>query len=280
MWSARASCFLLAFGVVCGSVARADSALALLPQGAGERVHYRVTRSVATSDAPATATFDFDVQRKSPTTLTLEHRDAAGTPDISVLNVQRDGSVQLAASERAVPSEADVRDLVQFLDLALAAVNAGNGETSGWQATLGIPAARGTTQVVVPLRATHVSGPDFDIEGTGESAAGGSSGPSSRPARGGGAFPGGVPGGGAYPGGGFPNGGASGRARGGGQPQGGGSAGGGSAGGGGGVTLDLRVNGHVNGSRVTQLALVETRAVTVDGMPFTNVSSWTLSVVR
>jgi hypothetical protein len=279
MWFLRNLAFLLAFGLAAGSVARADGSLAFLPQAAGERVQYHVVRSVTTSDTPATAAFDFTLQRKSPTTLTLEHRDAAGTSDISVLDVQRDGSLQVDASERAVASEADVRDLVAFLDLAVAALRASNSVT-GWEATLEVPAARGTTEVDVPIRASHASGVEFDIEGEGESDVAATSGPA-RGARVGGGFPGSPPGGGfppgSYPGNAYPGGGSP-RARGGAQPgSNAGSAGRPSSGG---MTLDVAVNGHVSAGRVMKLSVVATRALTVDGLPFTNVSDWSISVVR
>jgi len=252
--------------------AAAANGIALLPQTVGGRVHLRVVRSVQGATGPVVSTMAFDVVRRAPSTLVIERQRPDGTPNLSVLTENKDGSLALTEDARGGAADADVSDVLVGLNLALAALHGADVAThETWVATIPVGAAGGPGASVA-LISSNIAGGEFDFSGDGEAAAsapadrrreGGSSG-----GMGGGGFPGGGGGGGGFPGGGYPRGG---RSR-------GGSSGG--ASGGAGTPVNVHVAGHASNGRLAQIVIAQTRSITVGGMPYVNVGSWSVSLAK
>jgi len=280
----RAPFFAAALVAWCATSVLADQSLPSLIPAAGTRVHLRIAQTIQGVDVPRTITADVTVQRKSGGAVLLEWKDPSGQTNDSVLLATADGRLELAAAERAASSDANVRALLPILNAGLAVTQGG---PPAWNASLALPAGpRGTTTIVVPMRALNVAGTDYDLQGSTTSQQGfaPSGNEQGRP-------PGGFggPGGGGGPGG-------AGGPRGVGGPGGGGGRGGFGGPGGGfgggqpgarsdsgsapsGMTLLVRIDGHVSNGSVHHLTIAQTRAIQIGGAPFVNVSSWTIDVV-
>lgn len=267
----------------------ADSLPTLIPATVGERVHLRITRTLQGLDAPQTATADVLVQRKTGDSYLIERRDQSGALVDSVLSLGSNGTLQLAASERNLSSDADLRALLPVLNAALAVTQAASPPV--WSASLTVPVGQenASTTMVIPLQATN-PGSDFDVHGSASTAVeseengGQQQGERRRTSFGG--SPGGGFGG---PGGGF--GGGLGSMLGG--AFGGRGTGGGSHGQSGdsspspgsgppqnAMAVLIRIDGHVSGGRMHHLTIAQTREIQVGGAPYVNVSSWTIDVVN
>jgi hypothetical protein len=239
----------------------------------GENAQLHVTQTQQTLDGPQTSAFDVLVRRRTATTVVLERTLAGGAIDDSVFSLNRDGALVLAPSEAAVTHDGDLQTLVQGVNLGLGVMRGAVAPPAGWEASLSVPlgARSAATTVVVPLRPLNVAGNDFDLAGSAQNEpqdTGGGSGSAPRRVR---------PSGGGFPGGGFPGGGG----------PGGGSPGGGFPtatrsrdAGGSPITVLVHVTGHVSDGRLRRLTIAQTRVVDVEGMTFTNVSSWDIAVVK
>ena len=252
----------LAFALQSIAPAGAAAPLAgLLPDAAGTRVHLRLVRTIqAASGSVATVTV-FDLVRRAPTTLVLERTRADGTPNSSVLTVTKDGALALAEDARGASADADANDLIEGLNLALAATREADGSTHSWPATLATSPEGGASTTSMILIPVGIAGSEFDFKGDAQAAAAPER---SRPETGGAGM-----------------GGPGGSAGGGGFHRGGGSRGGGGrGGGGGGMTVALHIEGHIASGRVTRVTVAEIRSITLANMPFTNTGSWAFTISR
>ncbi len=282
----------LAFVAVAALPAAADPGIALLPQSVGQRIHYRVVRNTQGTTGPQSTTVVFDLVRRAGTTMVIERADAAGTPNLSVLKTGTDGSLALAEDPRGAAADADLGDVLYGLNLAIAATHGADAAAHGaWVATVPVAPTPGAATAAITLVPANVAGSDFDFSGTGQATAaappeqrspgrGGTSGGGAFPGRGGGR-PGG---GGGYPGagGGLPGGGGGDLPASGGYPGGGthGDASRAAPGNNGGMSIVVHVAGHASGGQVNQVAIIQTRSITVANMPFVNVGSWSITVVK
>ncbi len=269
--------------------ASADATLSLIPAGLGVPLHLHLTHTAQTSAGPQTSSVAFAIVRRSATTLVIERANPDGTPNVSVLKANLDGTLALAEDARGTAADADLADVLFGVNLAIAATRGGDamGRTP-WTATIPIAATADAISAPVDLQpiATGTSEVDFTGDGQTPELATPKRGSASVGADEGG--PGGFPGGGGsgFPGGGYPGGGGAGS----GYPGGGGRRApfpdSGSSPGpnavalrrsGPGLPANVHVQGQVIAGRVTRVAVTITRSVTLGGMPFTNVGNWTLS---
>jgi uncharacterized membrane protein YgcG len=257
---------LLATALVATTVASALAASppsALLPAAPGARVHVHLVQTMQGANGPLATTTDFDLVRRGPSTLVIERPQPGSAPDVTVLSLNRDGSLALAEGASAAAADADATGLVQGLNAALAATRNADPATHGaWAATLPL-AGPGTATATVSIVPATVTAGGFDFTGDGQTTAAAASPPSDRGGSGGGMrFPGGG-GGGGFGGGGF------GRSR-----RGGGDGGpGGPA-----QTVSMHVEGHYSGLHLDRVTIVQTRSILVGGMPFVNTESWVLTL--
>jgi uncharacterized membrane protein YgcG len=259
----------LMFAATAVAPANPSGAIALLPGAVGDDVHVRVTRTDQELNAPRVAAEDFDIQLK-PNNVLLLTRTIAGKPDFSIVRIGADGSLQIDASEKGAGSDADLTSVLAALNLALATIHDAGSAQPSWKATLAIPSlARGpATNVVVPIAGIGTSNANvYEVQGSAQVAATPPRGNADDDNGGGGRFGGGGMGGGMPGGGGFPGGGQ--------RPSGGGRApaAGDQARA---MTLLVNVDGQVSAGRLRRIVISQTRVLTVDGVPFTNVTSWTV----
>jgi hypothetical protein len=270
--------------VLSAAAAAADApvpAPAVLPPVGGV-AHYRVTRTSEPATGPRTDVSDITLRRKTPTTVTLSGVSGDPASDLTVLNVGTDGSLQIPSNDTAATQDAALGGVVDGLNRAIALFA---GETSlspdGWTPTLPVSGAHGSSgTATVPLTVQTANGTDASFRGSGDltvqpqSESGGGR-------RGGGGRHGGFRGGFGFPGGG---GGGGGGDRGGAGDGGGG--GGGEPGGAGGpmgrgrLNVAVSVDGSVRHGSIAKLSIVETRSVTIDDLPYRNVSGWTIEALR
>ncbi len=268
--------------------ASADSTLSLVPVASGIPLHVHLARTVQTATGPQTTTVAFDIVRRSATTLVIERANPDGTPNVSVLKANPDGSLALAEDARGAAADADLPDVLFGVNLAIAATRGGDpAGHAPWTATMPIAPAADAIAAPVTLQPIATGANEVDFTGDGQtpelatsrrgSASAGSDDGGPGGGRGGGAFPGG----GGYGGGGYGGGGYGG---GGGRrnpfPDASGSPGPNAAAirrSGPGLPAEVHVQGQAVGGRVTRVAVTITRSVTLGGMPFTNVGNWTLS---
>jgi len=237
-----------------------------LPAAPGARVHLHLVQTIQGANGPLATTTDFDLVRRGPTTLVIERPQPGGAPNVSVLSLNKDGSLALAESPSAATADADAAGLLQGVNFALAATrNADPSAHGAWAASLVIAPPGTATAMVSIVPATATPG-GFDFTGDGETTVAAT--PPSSDERGGGPgggmrFPGG---GGGMGGGGF------GRSR----------RGGGGEGGPGGApqNVSLHVDGHYSGTHLDRVTIAQTRSILVAGMPFVNTATWVLSVGR
>jgi hypothetical protein len=260
----------LLFAATAAAPASPSGAIALLPRAVGDVVHVRVTRTDQELSAPRVAAEDLDIQLK-PNNVLLLTRSIAGKPDLTVVRIGADGSLQIDPSEKAAgTSDTDLTSILSALNLALATIHDAASAQASWNATLAIPSlAKGpVTNVVVPIVAAGTGNANaYEVQGSAQVAATPPAQASGNDGSGGGQrvrFGGGGMGGGM--GGGFPGGGQ--RPRGDGSPAGGDQSRA--------MTLLVNVDGAVSAGRLRRIVISQTRVLTLDGAPFTNLTSWTV----
>jgi hypothetical protein len=254
-------------GVTAVPAFAAPPAPSLLPAAPGARVHIHLVQTLQGTSGPLATAIDFDLVRRGPATLVIERPQPGGAPNVSVLSLGKDGSLALAESASAAAADADVADLLQGLNFALAATRNADPATHGaWAASLPL-APPGTATAMVSIVPAAATPGGFDFTGDGQTTA---APPTPAPDRGGGSgggmrFPGGGGGGGF--GGGF-----GGRSR----------RGGGGEGGLGGPaqSVSVHVEGHYSGTHLDRVTIAQTRSIVVAGMPFVNTGSWVLTIGR
>jgi len=266
----------LMFAATAAAPASPSGTIALLPRTVGDDVHVRVTRTDQQLNAPRIAAEDLDLELK-PNNVLLLTRSIAGKPDLTVLRIGPDGSLQIDPSEKsASANDTDLTSVLSALNLALATIHDAAAAQRPWNATLAIPAlARGpATNVVVPIAGVGGSANAYEMQGSAQvnatpaapargNADDDGNGGGQRVRFGGGGMPGS---GGGMGGGGFPGGG--GRPSNGGRPAGNDQSRT--------MTLVVNVDGQVTAGRLRRIVISQTRVLTVDGAPFTNVTSWTV----
>jgi hypothetical protein len=280
---------LFAFAATGVMPARAAAGVAFLPQTAGQRITYRLVHTTQTANGPQVTTTVASIVRRAGTTLVIERPAADGTPNLSVLKANPDGSLALA--DKPAAADSDLPELLYAFNVAIAITHAADPSAGGtWTAVVPTAATPNATTAQVVLAPAGVVKTAFDFSGNGQ----GSSAPPPRPrdtadqlgggagnggmrgggfSGGGGGFSGGGSGGGAFPGGGgggaFPAGGGNRRQRG---DQTAPDAGARNA-----AAIALHVDGHVSDGRATRLAVTETRTITLAGEPYSNVGNWTIT---
>jgi hypothetical protein len=143
----------------------------LLPDAAGTRVHLRAVRTVQAASGPISTVTVFDLVRRAPATLVLERTRADGTPNPSVLTVTKDGALALAEDTHGAAADADANDLLEGLNLALAATREADGSTHSWAATLATSPDAGASTASMILIPVGIAGNEFDFKGDAQAAA-------------------------------------------------------------------------------------------------------------
>jgi hypothetical protein len=241
----------------------------VFPQQVGDSLHYRITRTTQAVNGTQTKMIDVIVVRKSPTMAALSRVTASGQADVTVLAIATDGSIQIPQIDQTDRQDPDFSEVLTALNRAIAiARNANADPRTGWDATLTLTGTRGANaSVTVPMHVANTKGNDFDVDGLAQSALGPQENGGQAAPEGGGSFPGGRRRGG-FPGGDFPNSGSF--------PRGNRGNGTRSTP----ISLTVRIDGHVRNGLLNHLAVVETRTVTIDDVPFTNTRSWIIEATR
>jgi len=256
------------------SPAGADTSAPVVIPAVGRTVHYRVTRLAQGNAGPRSLSSDVTLRRKSATTLAL--KGIAGDPatEQTVLTVQPDGMLQIPPADSAAAANGALVDVVNGLNRL---VELFAGERSiphdGWSPILHLPDLHGAnSSVAVPVAAVNAGSGGFDLHGVGQFTveAPASQSPAVSPQRtfnrrrgyrGGpaasGAFPGAFPGAGTSAG---ISGEGSAPAAASHPP----------------LTVAVAVDGSVRRAAVHKISILETRSVTVDDVPYVNVSGWTI----
>jgi hypothetical protein len=220
----------------------ADSNIGLLP-AIGERIVYRVERTVPGANGAQSA----------PAVVVLEHQIdgsftlALGDPvpvDSAVVQLAGDGSLVLGATG-ATSADANLRDVVYGLDLALAAtVNIDQAVHGVWQGNIPIAQSTGAATATVSLFPANVSGSDFDFSGSGEAISAPTVEASSAPRR--------------------TRGGAGAVAA---SDE--------------GELFNIRVDGRVVGGRVVRIAIAQSRSsIATANAPAVSLGSWSVTVLK
>jgi hypothetical protein len=231
---------------------------ALLP-AAGQVVRYRFTRLAQGNAGPRSLTSVISLRRKSATVFTLTGV-ASAPSEQTELHLLPGGALQIAPGDASAAADGAVVDVVNGLN-RLGEVFAGQSELphDGWSPALRLPDARGAGSVAIPLEVEHASASGFELHGAGETALAPPAAPPTtaravprrRGFRGGAGFPGSD-----SPLSPFPTPTPAGSSR---AP----------------VTVTVSLDGRVRNGAIEKLAIVETRSVTVDGLPYVNVGGWT-----
>ena len=274
-FSVRCAVTLFACGL--GVVSSLSPVLAATPlpvviPAPGNVLRYRVTRTAQGNTGTRSSVSTLTLRRKSATSLTL-----AGLYDrpsvITILDVAADGSLKIPDAASAPKDDSSLNDTVKGIN-RLTAIFAGMSSVphDGWSAKLRLPEVRGATApVVVPIAVENVSAADFEMHGVGQLAVQAQAAPaaaSNNVAGPPGAFGrrGGFGGPAAFAGGPLPL-----------------AATGGTVG----ITpareaftIAVSVDGRIRHRAVGRVAIVETRSVTVDALPFVNVSGWTIEALK
>jgi hypothetical protein len=262
----RAFFFAIASFALLGGTASADSLIAVLPQSVHQAVHYRVTRTIQGFNGPETTTQNFALMRRDASNFSLERTDAHSVPTAVPLKIGADGMLTLANAGADASPDAALNDALFAFDAALVAMKDATGAAhDSWAAYVPVSPAKGAQVAAITFVPANVAGSELDFYGTGQAVAAtgaasvATASASPEPERRGGGRRGGGFGGGGY------------RGRPGGDEA---------AAGPGAVSTSLHVEGHISAKRVTRIAMTETRTVTVQNLPFVNVSSWSITIVK
>jgi hypothetical protein len=273
---------LAIFIVVClagpATALAAGSPLDVVPAVGGAPVHLRLSLVSADPQAPRIPQADLVLRRTGAATAVL----GRGT-DITPLTVDVDGSLHLDP-RNAPPNIAELTALVTTIDIAHSVLGvAGAGDRNGWIAQVPAPVhlplvvpspppvRAPAPPMLLPMRAIAASGNSADIDGSLEMVLAatpltpGTAPQSPSPSQGQSRSRGGGRGGYGRGGGGYPSASGSEGARGIASLP---------------VTLDLHVSGHIANNALTHMSIEQTRRIQYDGQMFSNISTWTIDVVR
>jgi hypothetical protein len=240
--------------------APAPAVTAIVPP-VGGAAHYRVTRTVQGNPDAQTTISDVTLHHKTPTALTLDGSIGGRPIGVTVLMLASDGSLQIPKNDKTASQDVALNDLIAALNrMSVLLANESVGTRDGWSASVFLPEIPGANApVIVPVVIANANAAGFDLHGAGEmlvQAQGPSGGGSQGGSGGHGGFHGGYGG------------------------RGGGGAGGIEGAGRQAFTIALSVNGDVRRGAIDKLSMIETRAITVDSLPYVNVSSWTLESLK
>jgi hypothetical protein len=258
----------------------AGSPLDIVPAVGGAPVHLRMSLVSADPQAPRIPLADVVLRRTGAATAVLQR----GT-DVTPLTVDVDGSLHLDP-HNAPPNIAELTELITTIDIAHSVLGVtGAGDRNGWIAQVPAPVRipvvvaspapvrAPAPPMLLPMRAVASTGNSSDIDGSLEmvlaatpSAPGATPQPqaqSQTPSRSRGG--GGRGGYGGRGGGGYPSASGSEGARGAASLP---------------VTLDLHVSGHIASNALTHMTIAQTRRIQYDGQMYSNISTWTIDLVR
>lgn len=235
--------------------APAPAVSAIIPPVGGV-AHYRLTRTMQGNPDPQTTVCDVTLRHKTPTALTIDGSIAGRPIGVTVLNLASDGSLQIPKNDKTASQDAGLNDLVAGLNrMSVLLANESVGTRDGWSASVFLPEIPGANApAIVPIVIANANAAGFDFHGAGEVLV-------QAQAQGGGGSQGGRGGHGGFHGG---YGGSSGTEGSGRQA----------------FTIALSVNGDVRHGAIDKLSLTETRAITVDTLPYVNVSAWILETLK
>lgn len=245
----------------------------------GVTLHLRITRTTQESTGRRAVVSDIILRRKSGSALTLDGLIAGHRLDLTVLTLGSDGLLQIPKSDKTASQDTALADVVSGLNHASEALGGPNGiSNDGWSALITLNDVRAANaSVVVPVGVSSVRPGDMDLHGVGQllvSPGGGATATASPAPGGSGRRRGGF-------GGGFPGGGGSGYPRGGGSREGGGERPSGDATGSRlPLSVAVNVDGRIRHGAVDEIAIVETRSITLDQYAYANVSGWTVDVAH
>jgi hypothetical protein len=236
--------------------APAPTVSAIVPPVGGV-AHYRVTRTMQGNPEPQTTVCDVTLRHKTPTALTIDGSIAGRPIGVTVLNLASDGSLQIPKNDKTASQDTGLNDLVAALNrMSVLLANESVGTRDGWSASVFLPEIPGANApAIVPLVIANANPAGFDFHGAGEVLV-------QSQAQGGGASQGGHGGHGGFHGG---YGGRDSGTEGSGRQA---------------FTIALSVNGDVRHGAIDKLSLIETRAITVEGLPYVNVSGWTIETLK
>jgi len=248
------------FALVLAAAATPSPAPGGVP-AVGGAVRYHIVRTTQDASGPKSTLSDVVLRRKAATTATLEGTIGGHPAGPTVLNVGRDGTLYIPKSDKVANQDVATVDVVGGLNRLNEIFAGQNGAPrDGWPATLALPEMHGAT-ASVPLQfsVANESGADYDFRADGEYAPAQPA-QSETPQRG---RRGGI------------RGGFGGRSEG--EPP--------SDGGFGSPVhlpfgVVLSVDGQVRRGQLRSVTIAETRTVTVDSLPFTNVGSWRIEATR
>lgn len=242
----RAAALACALGVLSALTTRpagAEPIIHFLPATAGQRVVYRVERTIPGANGAQSVSAVVALQRQDDASFTLE----LGDPplDSAVVRLAGDGSLVLGATGNTTP-DGNLRDVVRTLDLALAVTQNIDQAVHGvWQASVPLAKVPTPSTATVALFPANVAGSDFDFSGSGEAIAAPSAEPSSAPRRG---------------------------SRGDADAPTGSDAG---------QLMNVSVQGRVVDSRVLHIAIAQTQSsIATANAPAVTIGSWSITVVK
>jgi hypothetical protein len=258
------------FALLCAaSLAPADAALTVLPASPGLAVYLKVTQTTQSADGPQSTTRELSVRRRSADVALLED-----VTTVWLTRVFPDGTIQLNEGPLAAARDTDLIATIQTLDQAQSLARGATAGKTTWSASIPLATAdaAGPTPAPVPVQIqASGSSTDYDFAGSAQtevSPVEGSTAQGEEDDSGSGSPRGG--------GGGFGRhhyGGSGARHdEGGGGPEGGRRPPP--------ITVTLAITGRVAAGALTGLSLTQTRTLMLGATPYTNVSSWTVEVVR
>jgi uncharacterized membrane protein YgcG len=235
--------------------APAPAIIAIVPP-VGGAAHYRVTRTVQGNPDSQTTVSEVTLRRKTSATLTVDGSIGGRPIGLTVLNLASDGSLQIPKNDKTASQDVQLNDLIAGLNrMSVLLANESGGTRDGWSASLLLPEIPGANvPLIVPVVIANANAVGFDLHGAGEllvQAQASSGGDSQGGHSGHGGFHGGYGGGGGREG--------PGRQA---------------------FTVALSVNGDVRHGAIDKLSMIETRAITVDTLPYVNVSGWTVENLK
>lgn len=158
----------LVLALVAGSAlpSAAETGLAVLPQSAGQRLHYHIVHTVQMPGGPQAVTLDAALVGQADGGVAVERMGPGGVPNLVALKAGPVGA--LAAATGDVAADGELNDVLFALNLAIAATREGDPAATGtWLAT--IPTATGNDAPAAPVVLVPVTPGRSDFEFTGSS---------------------------------------------------------------------------------------------------------------
>jgi hypothetical protein len=244
----------------------AEAAGAHVLPAAGAAMHYRITRTAQGNSGMRTAVSNVTLHRKSATSLTLQGVFGSPSSAATALTVTTGSQLQVPSDVPSDTADSALADVIAGLNAATELLAGKTAEAHGsWSATASVAGTHGSsTTVTVPIAMENVSGGNFEFHGVGQTLVQ-SPAPSQMSAQFGTQTNpqqilgrhGGLRGRGPVP--------QQPTAVGAPQQS---------------FTVVLSVDGRVRHGNLSDITIVETRSLTVDGLPYVNVSGWTIAAAK